>query len=104
MAQRNTKKTTKKGGNKEFKNQGFKMRGKLVKWDTFGKNNDNAWYVLEDEVTERKYTFKQFNIDDATENLLTDSEKLEVYFNICYNNFNNTLQLQLVSYEMHNAD
>ena len=103
MAQRanNKKGNNKKGGNKkEFKNQPFKMRGTLEKWDTFGDNDNHAWLVIAEETNGTKYTLKMFNINDDILDVLNNSEDIEVYFNIGYNKYDNNINLVLIAHDI----
>lgn len=107
MAQRNTKTNneSKKATKKEYKNQNFKMRGKLEKWDTFGKNtNKHAWFVVAEETNGTKYMIKKFNLTDREYDILADSENVEVYFNLSYNKVGNDIALHIVASEIHSAD
>lgn len=99
-----TKNTTKKGSEKkEFKNQNYKMRGKITNATTFA-DEKHLRVTIVDDVSERKYVFVLFNVTDEQLDIMAESERLEVYFNITYNNYNNQIQLQLVATEIHNAD
>lgn len=99
-----TKNTTKKGSEKkEFKNQNYKMRGEITNANSFA-DDKHVRITLKDDVTERKYVFVMFNVTDEQYDILAESNKLEIYFNIGYNNYNNQIQLQLVATEIHNAD
>lgn len=107
MAQRQTKKetNTKKGEKRDFKNQPFSITGKIEKWDTFGSDNNHAWFVVTDDLTSTKYTFKAFFINDnGIEDKLCDCEKVTVGFNITYNRNGNNIQLQLVAHTLESAD
>lgn len=100
----NAKNITKKGSEKkEFKNQNFKMRGEVVTANTFG-DGKHVRITIIDDISTRKYVFVIFNATDDQYDILAESDKLEVYFNIAYNNYNNQIQLQLVATEIHNAD
>lgn len=100
-----SKNISKKGGNekKEYKNQNYKMRGSIERADLFC-NDKHVRVTIRDEVSERKYVFVLFNVTDEQFDIIAESERLEVYFNISYNNYNNQIQLQLVATEIHNAD
>lgn len=105
---RNTtkKNITKEGGEakKEFVNQNFKMRGKITNATVFGKNEEHIRVTIVDDVSSRKYVFVLFKASDKDYDIIAESDKLEIYFNISYNNYNNQIQLQLVATEIHTAD
>lgn len=95
--------TTKNTTKKEFKNQNYKMRGEIANANTFA-DDKHVRITIKDDVTERKYVFILFNATDEQYDILAESTKLEIYFNIGYDNYNNQIQLQLIATEVHNAD
>ena len=105
MAQRaNSSKNTKKGEKKEFKNQPFKMRGTLEKWDTFGTNDEHAWFTIAEETNGTKYSIKVFNPSEKFIDVLNNAEKVEVHFNISYNKYNGNIGLVLIAHDIFSID
>lgn len=82
---------------KEYKNQNFRMKGELVKFDTFGKNKEHAWFVIAEETNGTKYTVKMFNISDDTYDDLADAKEILVNFNLSYSKNGNNIALQIVA-------
>lgn len=103
MAQRansKSKKNTEKGGKKEFKNQPFKMRGTLEKWDTFGKDDEHAWFTIAEETNGTKYSIKVFNPTEDFIDVLNNADSVEVYYNISYNKYNGNIGLVLIAHDI----
>lgn len=82
---------------KEYKSQNFRMKGKLVKFDTFGKNNEHVWLVIEEETNGTKYTIKKFNMSDDDYDALADAKEVMINFNLSYSKNGNNIALQIVA-------
>lgn len=86
-----------KGNKKEYKTQNFRMKGELVKFDTFGKDDEHVWLVIAEETNETKYTVKMFNVSDEVYNKLADAKEVLVNFNLSYSKNGNNIALQIVA-------
>lgn len=104
MAQRTNKNTRTKETKKDYKNQNFKMNGKLVKLGYFGKDEQHAWFVVEEETNGTKYMIKMFNLTDEDYDVLADSKEVEVSFNLSYNKNGNDISLQIVAYDIKSVE
>lgn len=82
---------------KEYKAQNFRMKGELVKFDTFGKGEEHVWFVLAEETNGTKYTIKMFNVSDEDYNKLADAKEVLVNFNLSYSKNGNNIALQIVA-------
>lgn len=91
------RKATTKETKKEYKNQNFRMKGELVKFDTFGKDDEHVWFVIAEETNGTKYTIKMFNVSDDTYNKLSDAKEILVNFNLSYSKNGNNIALQIVA-------
>ena len=88
---------TQKTERKEYKNQPFKMLGELVKFGTFGKNDEHGWFVISEVTNGTKYTIKKFNLSDNEYDILTEAKLVDVDFNLSYSKNGSDIALQIVA-------
>lgn len=91
------RKSNKGNTKKEYKPQNFRMKGKLVKFDTFGKDNEHVWLVIEEETNGTKYTIKKFYMSDEEYDALANAKEIMVNFNLSYSKNGNNIALQIVA-------